>query len=112
MAKGGIPTVGARGVRFRSRVEATWAAVFEALGLAWEYEPYDLEGYIPDFALVFGGEDGPVEVLVEVKHSMTVWSARTHAPFVRKARDAGWAGPLLVLGATHRPLPNGGGVSR
>ena len=33
------------GCRFRSRLEARWAVVFETLGLKWEYEP---EGYVVD----------------------------------------------------------------
>lgn len=37
------------GVNFRSRLEARWAAMFDLLGWRWEYEPLDLDGYIPDF---------------------------------------------------------------
>jgi hypothetical protein len=44
-----------KGYRFRSRVEARWAIVFDALGIQWEYE---IEGfktpsgnYLPDFRL-------------------------------------------------------------
>lgn len=45
-----------KGYRFRSRLEARWAVFFDALGLAWEYEPegFDLgDGvrYLPDFWL-------------------------------------------------------------
>jgi len=39
------------GVQFRSRLEARWAAFFDLLGWKWEYEPFDLQGYIPDFLL-------------------------------------------------------------
>lgn len=43
-----------KGYRFRSRLEARWAVFFDALGLAWEYEPegFELPGgvrYLPDF---------------------------------------------------------------
>ena len=41
------------GVLYRSRLEARWAAMFCALGWPFEYEPIDLEGYIPDFILRF-----------------------------------------------------------
>ena len=61
MSAPGIPT-DYKGVRFRSRAEARWAAVFEQYGWRWEYEPIDLFGYIPDFVLYL---DKPV--LVEVK---------------------------------------------
>lgn len=43
-----IPTSYA-GVRFRSRLEARWAAFFDLLEWKWDYEPIDLNGYIPDF---------------------------------------------------------------
>ncbi len=38
-------------VKFRSRLEARWAAFFDLAGLNWKYEPIDLEGWIPDFWL-------------------------------------------------------------
>jgi hypothetical protein len=47
-----------KGCRFRSRLEARWAVFFDALGVAWEYEPegFELDGgarYLPDFWLPF-----------------------------------------------------------
>lgn len=51
------------GVTFRSRLEATWAAYFDLIGIRWEYEPFDLDGWTPDFLL----HVGPDEILVEVK---------------------------------------------
>lgn len=42
-----------KGYRFRSRLEARWAVVFDTLGWQWEYEPegFDLPSgpYLPDF---------------------------------------------------------------
>lgn len=79
-----IPTMYA-GVQFRSRLEARWAAFFDIVGLKWDYEPFDLAGWIPDFkvhgfpllrraALVGSGDMAPgallpcsCNVLVEVK---------------------------------------------
>jgi hypothetical protein len=49
-------------IRFRSRLEATWAAFFDLVGWHWTYEPFDLDGYIPDFTLNFAKP-----LLVEVK---------------------------------------------
>ena len=43
-----------RGVRFRSRAEARWAAFFDLLNWRWSYEIVDLHGYIPDFVLDMG----------------------------------------------------------
>jgi hypothetical protein len=45
-----IPTM-YNGVQFRSRLEATWAAFFDLCGWDWDYEPIDLNGWIPDFVL-------------------------------------------------------------
>jgi hypothetical protein len=56
-----IPTI-YEGVRFRSRLEARWAAFFDLAGWPWEYEPFDLEGWCPDFRLL-----GKIPGLVEVK---------------------------------------------
>lgn len=59
--KRGIPTK-YQGILFRSRLEATWAAFFDLCGWRWEYEPFDLQGYIPDFLL-----HGAVPAIVDVK---------------------------------------------
>lgn len=57
----GIPTV-YKHRQYRSRLEARWACFFDLLGWHYEYEPCDLEGWIPDFVLC---EAEPV--FVEVK---------------------------------------------
>lgn len=56
----GIPTC-YLGRQYRSRLEARWAAFFGLLGWDFEYEPFDLQGWIPDFILP------KAKVLVEVK---------------------------------------------
>jgi hypothetical protein len=58
----GIPTQ-YKGVNFRSRLEAKYAALFDLLAWSWTYEPIDLAGWIPDFAI----EGKPRPILVEVK---------------------------------------------
>jgi hypothetical protein len=40
-----------KGVLFRSRLEAQWAAFFDLCRWRWKYEPIDLEGWTPDFYL-------------------------------------------------------------
>lgn len=47
-----------KGRRFRSRLEARYAVLFDALGIEWDYEPegFELGGglrYLPDFFLHF-----------------------------------------------------------
>jgi hypothetical protein len=59
------------GVRFRSRLEARWAAFFALAGWEWSYEPVDMEGWTPDFWVRFacGHSEcrGGHELYVEVK---------------------------------------------
>lgn len=62
------------GVTFRSRLEARWAAWFDRWKIEWEYEPFDLEGWAPDFLLKSyalpadcSGGWAPIDILVEVK---------------------------------------------
>lgn len=56
-----IPTVYA-GVKFRSRLEARWAAFFDLRGIEWDYEPIDFDGWAPDFRLKLAGHDLFAEV--------------------------------------------------
>jgi hypothetical protein len=66
-----IPTV-YRGRRYRSRLEARWAAFFDLLGWRHEYEPFDLGKWSPDFLLHgiwrrHGAATEPRPVLAEIK---------------------------------------------
>jgi hypothetical protein len=58
-------------VLFRSRLEARWAAFFDLAKWEWEYEPIDLNGWSPDFMVVFPCNhsecNGSHSLLVEVK---------------------------------------------
>lgn len=64
----GIPTL-YRGRWYRSRLEARWAAFFDLLGWDFEYEPFDLAGWIPDFILP-GMPNKSRNTLVEIKPGM------------------------------------------
>lgn len=82
-----------REITFRSRLEARWAAMFDILGWAWEYEPEtDGSGYIPDFLL--HGHAGR-KVFVEVK-PLAVYLDNRKAIYDKADRGTG-AAPLLVL---------------
>jgi len=87
----GIPTIGPRGIQFRSRIEAHWAYLFDELGWDWEYEPIDLNGYIPDFVLKFP----PRHVLVEVKGETELRKLCDHS---QKIIDSGWDGEFIIVG--------------
>ncbi len=67
-----------RGILFDSRTEARWAAFLDQLKVGWSYQPFDLDGWFPDFLLTFpavqyrngGGETAVTteqKFLVEVK---------------------------------------------
>ena len=53
------------GTTFRSRLEANWAACFDIYRWQWTYEPFDLDGWSPDFLLKSEDSERP-DVLVEV----------------------------------------------
>ena len=76
------------GINFRSRHEATWAATFDLLGLKWSYEPADLDGYIPDFDLLFGKRP----LLVEIKPSGEDFEFAKS-----KIECSGWDGDAAIL---------------
>lgn len=99
----GIPTE-YKGVRFRSRLEATWAAFLDEIGCEWRYEAIDLKGYIPDFILPTR------KLLIEVKPSLDPTDLWEH---VGKIERSDWTDGVLVVGASV-PLTRaiGLGISR
>ncbi len=87
-----IPTV-YRSIQFRSRLEATWAAFFDECGWTWEYEPLDLDGWIPDFLLTPGRR----QVFVEVK-PITALDDLLAAGYWPKIENAKPELPTLLVG--------------
>lgn len=87
---------------FRSRLEAQWAAFFDLAGIDWEYEPCDLEGWCPDFALTLAG----ATVYAEVKPVALVKEGTPdrlalpkHASFEKAEKQ--WSNAwVLLLGAS------------
>ena len=101
-----IPTTYA-GVNFRSRLEARWAAFFDLCGWKWDYEPFDLDGWAPDFLL----RAELCDLLVEVKpvDMSNAGLALPDGPFAKAVRH--WkAHQILLLGlcpSTHDYLGAG-----
>jgi hypothetical protein len=93
MSTNSIPTTGINGIRFRSRIEATWAEFFTKLGWDWEYEPLDLNGYIPDFIVKFPHK----HLLVEVKGDRYMKNLTQYADKIIKS---GWEGEYLLVCST------------
>lgn len=87
-----IATYGPRGTHFRSRNEATWAYFFDLLGWQWEYEPFDLKGYIPDFILKF-----KEPLLVETKGTVYMKDLFDYAD---KIKYSGWDKEYVIVGST------------
>lgn len=88
----GIPTT-YNSIDFRSRLETKWAVFFDILGWTYQYEPYEFEGYIPDFALTFRKP-----LLVEVK---PVSSTEEVYEKCQKAISAAWDNDtdILIVGS-------------
>ncbi len=89
------------GIRMRSRLEATWAAFFDLLGWSWEYEPFDLNGYIPDFFIPNRGTSGhcrgiPDIAIVDVKPLSTL---RELAHRGSELLGCGWTGDIFCVGS-------------
>ena len=88
-----IPTF-YKGRRYRSRLEARWAAFFELL--MWkdvEYEPCDLGKWSPDFAIV----NREVTVLTEVK-PISRWDEDVAEKISFSIRDTDKVGMLIGNG--------------
>lgn len=96
----GIPTT-YRGRIYRSRLEARWACMFDLLGWKYEYEPYDMKGWIPDF-VIFARD----EILVEVKPALSLKEFNIDK-LINAIRDTDkWGKEILLLGFS---LPDGTG---
>lgn len=90
----GIPTM-YHGRRFRSRLEARWAAMFDLLYWRYEYEPYDLNGQIPDFSLF-----GDKEILAEVKPYILLKEFDIRKILSALKDTEKWGTEILLLGST------------
>lgn len=90
-----------KGYKFRSRLEARWAVFFDAMGIAYEYEPEgfmldDGTKYLPDFYIHikrrhYDNEICPDGCYVEVKGNMS-------AEDLRKIKLFSKHYPIIVLG--------------
>lgn len=89
------------GVILRSRLEPRWAAAFTELGWHWNYEPFDLDGWIPDFHL-------ESRVLVEVKPFTfrDQWGP-TCEKIVNAMESSQYSGEVLLLGTDIFPPVDG-----
>lgn len=91
----GIPTT-VDGITYRSRVEARWGVLLNQLfpGRV-EYEPFDADSYIPDFAVL-----GERPVLIEVKADLTLAELEQHAPRLDRALVDSWQHDVMIVGGS------------
>ena len=95
------PTVYA-GRHFRSRLEAMWAAFFDAMAWRWTYEPAPplLDDYQPDFLVDIAGRP----MFVETKPEAYVgWTERHTADIERWTRHVVASVPVDLLVLIGRP---------
>lgn len=103
-------------VRFRSRLEARWAAFFDLAGWKWEYEPLDLKGWVPDFVLKGDSANRGSSVLVTIctpTGGGMAWFSILGAYLPPSTNAWGDNTPMLgylVDGGVNRPLGYGMGV--
>lgn len=83
-----------RGRRYRSRLEAKWAAFFDLAEWRHEYEPLDMGDWSPDFSIV-AGDTG--QHLVEVKPIQS-FNSVVADKILFASRLFGFQGRLLLLG--------------
>ncbi len=87
------------GIEYRSRLEARWAAFMANIGWDTVYEPFDGDGYIPDF-LVQG--DNPL--LIEVKPASIAADYLGAVPKAESGLEQHWKHDILIVGSTPFPL--------
>ena len=103
--KRGLPAIPTKfkGRQYRSRLEARWAAFMSLCGWEHEYEPLDLNGWIPDFA-IWGQEGNTMWVEVKPEESFprgTAVKMEDGLPIERRKRGD----ELLILGTKPSPVP-------
>lgn len=82
-----------RGIEYRSRLEARWAAFFDHLGWNFTYEPFDGDGYIPDFVI-----HGAHPLLIEVKPAITASEYQEPVAKVTSGVARHWSHDILIVG--------------
>ena len=82
------------GIEYRSRLEARWAAFMQNIGWDIVYEPFDGDGYIPDFLV-----QGESPLLIEVKPAATQKEYEAAVPKAEHGLAAHWNHDVLIVGA-------------
>jgi hypothetical protein len=86
------------GTRYRSLLEAHWAAFFTRIGWNYDYEPFEAAYYIPDFHI-----RGARPLLAEIKPAATPDEYRHPIAKITDGligMDHQWTHDVLILGAS------------
>lgn len=84
------------GIEFRSRLEAKWASFFSRIEWHWEYEPFDGNGYIPDFVVTTHDR----QLLIEVKPYTELEQYKTIQDKTALGIENRWDGDVLIVGTS------------
>lgn len=90
------------GIEYRSRLEARWAAFMMNIGWDIVYEPFDGDGYIPDFLV-----QGNRPMLIEVKPAATQAEYAAPVAKIEQGLARHWQHDILIVGASPFPQPMG-----
>lgn len=90
-----IPTTH-NGTKYRSRLEARWGAFFDLLGWQVQYEPFDLDGWAPDFLI-----DEASKVLVEVKPCLAPAVMEAFLDVTSRYHAADYDGEALAINGVY-----------
>lgn len=88
-----------KGVNFRSRLEATWAAFFDLAEIPWSYEPIDLAGWVPDFVLYD-------RIAVEVKPILSISELPNFQSDIDRIKSSGCHLATGIIGAEPTHMAN------
>lgn len=88
------------GIQFRSMLEAKWAAFFDLVGWKYQYEPFEMNGKVPDFIIYCSSEYYKgINIIVEVKpnHLITI-------DFLESLYDTYYKTPYHILILDENPF--------
>ena len=88
------------GINYRSMLEARWAAFFDLVGWKYQYEPFELNGRVPDFIIYCNSLSYPgINIIVEVKpkHLITI-------DFLESLYDTYYKTPYHILILDENPF--------
>jgi hypothetical protein len=94
------------GIKYRSLLEAKWASFFTRIDWQYEYEPFEGNGYIPDFVIY-----GETPLAVEVKPAISWNDLRNHTLKPLEGLAGLWDYDILIVGASPLGLRSSFGES-